>query len=106
MKTWSAMEVIERAFDPMMPNYEYIEQVFQYIQQGRLDLEQLENVIPYFLKFTKVPGQIPNSENMFIGLCATFEVRPIHYLAYLTGRTIEDVEYTKQNAVNFISREV
>eukprot|EP00834_Sanchytrium_tribonematis_P001271 NODE_29_length_37665_cov_1.081563.p33 type:complete len:111 gc:universal NODE_29_length_37665_cov_1.081563:2705-3037(+) len=103
-RTWIAQNKLSTSFDPNMENYEYIDQVLQYIQLGRLDCDQLINVIPFFVQYAQVPGQVPNCENMFIGLCAIFEVRPTQFLAYLTGRTNQDVYNARRYAVEYMSK--
>ena len=103
-KTLSAQHALGTSFDPSMMNYEYIEQVLSYIQLGRFDNEQLQNVVPLFLKFTNETHQIANCETIFVGLCSAFQVKPDHFLAYMTGRTLEDVEHAKQCAIHYISK--
>eukprot|EP00835_Amoeboradix_gromovi_P002193 NODE_118_length_18907_cov_0.436251.p10 type:complete len:111 gc:universal NODE_118_length_18907_cov_0.436251:376-708(+) len=103
-KTWSMHQQVSESFDPNMENYEYIEQVLQYIQLGRFDNKQLENVMPLYHKYTADSSRVPNSENIFIGLCAAFSVKPDHFLAYLSGRTVEDIEQARQYAIHFLSK--
>ena len=104
LRTWSAQQELSDKFSADMANYEYIEQILQYIQLARFDFDELENVMPFFLKFTTDSNLITHAEKMFVGLCAAFRIRPDQYLCYLTGRTDADVDDARRCAIRYISK--
>ncbi len=103
-KTTELVETIRLSYLEDEPNYQYVEQVLMYIQIARLDFKLVDNVLPLFLHYIKIPSQVSNAENIFIGLCAFFQVKPAHYLAYLTGRSELDIEHSRLEAIHYLSK--
>eukprot|EP00834_Sanchytrium_tribonematis_P001269 NODE_29_length_37665_cov_1.081563.p31 type:complete len:114 gc:universal NODE_29_length_37665_cov_1.081563:13000-12659(-) len=85
-------------FDLYMDGFEYIEPILNYILVGRFGASELEPVIRALLHYIKCTNNINYAESMFVGLCAVFKVKPNCYLGYLTGRSLKELDYAKEQA--------
>ena len=73
--------------------------VLDYIQVCRLGIEELKTILAIWLPF----HDTPYSEVIFVGLIVFLELRPIHYISWLTGRSQEQIQDSLEYAVQFIN---
>eukprot|EP00834_Sanchytrium_tribonematis_P004575 NODE_233_length_12044_cov_0.738803.p8 type:complete len:112 gc:universal NODE_233_length_12044_cov_0.738803:8109-7774(-) len=97
-KSENIINHILEKFDINSNGFEYIEPILYYITVGRLGFETLNPIVDILIDYVNRTNQLNYAENMFVGLCVVYQIKPLHYLQYLTNRSAVELKVAGEQA--------